>query len=431
MNAFFKFNERGTNLKQETLAGVTTFLAMAYIMIVNPIVLSDAGMDKGAVFTATGLTIVFGCLLMGILANFPIGVAPSMGLNSFFTYSVVINLGIPWENALTGVFIAAILFLILSLLKIREKIVNAIPQDLKFAVSGGIGFFIALIGLKSAGIIKANESTLVTLGDLTKPNALLAILGFILIVLMMVRGFRGAIFFGIIITTIVGILTGVIDAPKQIIGAVPSMAPTFGVVFDHIPDIFSKDMLTVIFTFLFVAFFDTAGTLIAIASKAGLVNKNNEIPNAGRVLLSDSLASTFGSITGTSTTASFIESTAGIAAGGRTGFTAIVIAILFALSLLFSPLIAVVTSAVTAPALIIVGSLMAAQIKEIRWDELHYAIPAFITIIMMPLTYSVANGVALGLIIYPLTMLAVKKHKDIHPIMYVLFVIFILYFAFV
>lgn len=430
MKEFFRFAERGATYKTETVAGLTTFLSMAYILAVNPIVLSQAGMDKGAVFTATTLTAILGTLMMGLLANYPIGIASSMGLNSFFTYSVVIGMGIPWQTALAGVFVAGIVFVILSLMKIREKIINVIPEDLKFAIAGGIGFFVAFIGLKNAGIVKANPDTIVSLGSFREGPVLLAVFGFIITVILLIKKVNGGIFYGMVISAIVGMLTGLVQVPHSIIGQIPSLSPTFGVVFTHLSDVFTPQMFAVIFTFLFVGFFDTAGALIAIAGQAGLT-KNNQIPNVGPALLSDSLSSVVGSVLGTTTTASFIESSAGIAAGGRTGFASMVMSGLFVLALFFSPVLNVITPEVTAPALIIVGSFMAAQIKSIRWDRLEFSIPAFVTILMMPLTYSVATGIALGFILYPITMLSVRKGKEVHPIMYVLAVIFIGYFIYV
>ncbi|MBU7591541.1 NCS2 family permease [Metabacillus halosaccharovorans] len=430
MKQFFHFSDRGTTYRQEIMAGMTTFLSMAYILVVNPIVLSEAGIDKGAVFTATAVSAIIGTLLIGLLANYPIGIAPSMGLNSFFTYSVVIGMGIPWQTALTGVFISGVLFVLLSIFKIREKIIEVIPQDLKYAIGSGIGFYIAFIGMKNSGIIQANEATFVTLGNIQSGPTLLAIFGFIVTVIFMVKNIRGGIFYGMVITSIIGMLFGIIEKPSAIVGAIPSLEPTFGVALLQLDQIFSMELLAVVFTFLFVAFFDTAGTLIAVANQAGIV-KENKIPNAGRALLADASASVAGSVLGTSTTASFIESSAGIAAGGRTGFSSIVISGFFAIALFFSPLLSVVTSEVTAPALIIVGVLMASEVRHIRWERLEIAIPAFVTIIMMPLTYSVATGIGLGFIMYPITMLALKKHKEINPIVYVLALIFIAYFAFV
>ncbi|TYR77344.1 NCS2 family permease [Rossellomorea vietnamensis] len=430
MKKFFQFEERATSYKQETLAGITTFLSMAYILVVNPVILSQAGMDKGALFTATALSAIAGTLLIGILANYPIGIAPSMGLNSFFTFSVCIGMGIDWEVALTGVFVAGIIFMILSLMKIREKIINVIPQDLKHAIAAGIGFFIAFIGLKNAGIIVANPDTFVSIGQLASPLTGLAVGGFVITVLMLVRGVHGAIFIGMVITTMIGMIAGLIGIPDSFVGKVPSLEPTFGVVFYHLGDILTPQVLTVIFTFLFVAFFDTAGALIAVASQAGLM-KNNQIPNAGRALLADSTSGVIGAVLGTSTTATFVESSAGIAVGGRTGFTSIIISACFFIALFFSPILGVITPEVTAPALIIVGALMATEMSKINWSRMEIVIPSFITILMMPLTFSIATGIALGFILYPLALISQKRLKEVHPIMYALCILFTSYFLFV
>lgn len=430
MKNFFHFTERHTSYKQETLAGFTTFLSVAYILIVNPLILGQSGMDQGAVFTATALTAIMGSLLIGLLANYPIAIAPSMGLNSFFTFSVCIGMGIDWEVALTGVFVASIIFMILSVMKVREKIIDAIPEDLKHAIASGIGFFIAFIGLKNAGIVASNPDTFVTIGDLTSPMTALAIFGLVISIYMLVKGINGAIFYGIAITTIVGMLFGLISVPTAIIGKIPSLEPTFGVVFSHLDQVFTPELLAVIFTFIFVAFFDTAGALIGLTSQAGIM-KNNKIPNIGRALLADSSAGVIGSILGTSTPATSVESSAGVSVGGRTGFTSVIIAACFLVALFFSPVLSVITTEVTAPALIIVGALMAMDIKNINWNKLEVVIPSFITIIMMPLTSSVANGIALGFILYPLSLIAQKRFKEVHSIMYVLCVVFILYFAFV
>jgi AGZA family xanthine/uracil permease-like MFS transporter len=430
MKNYFQFSERNTSFKQETIAGITTFLSMSYILVVNPIVLSQTGMDKGALFTATALSAIIGSLLIGLIANFPIGIAPSMGINAFFTFTVCIGMKIPWETALAGVFTAGVLFMILSLLKIREKIINIITQDLKYAIAGGIGFFVAFIGLKNAGIVTANKATFVAIGNLKSAPTLLAITCFIITIILLNRGVKGGIFYGMVLSTIIGIVFGVIKAPHAIVGSIPSLHPTFGVVFSHLDDIFTPKVLAVIFIFLFVAFFDTAGALIAIASQAGLM-KDNQIPNAGKALLADSMSAVVGSILGTSTTASFVESTAGIGVGGRTGFTSVIISACFIVSLFFSPVLSVVTPEVTAPALIIVGAMMATQLSKINWSNLAIVIPSFITIITMPLTYSVATGIALGFILYPISMIAMKKTREVHPIMYVLCVTFIGYFVFV
>lgn len=430
MKNYFQFAERNTTYKRESIAGITTFLSMAYILVVNPVILSQTGMDKGAVFTATALSAIIGSLLIGLIANFPIGIAPSMGINAFFTFTVCMGMNIPWETALAGVFIAGVLFMILSLLKIREKIINIIPQDLKHAIAGGIGFFVAFIGLKNAGIVTGNEATFVAIGNLKAAPTILAIVGFVITIILLNRGVKGGIFYGMVISTIIGVIFNIIETPKAIVGKIPSLEPTFGVVFNHLDDIFSPKILAVIFTFLFVAFFDTAGALIAVASQAGLM-KNNEIPNAGKALLADSMSTIAGAILGTSTTASFVESSAGIAVGGRTGFTSLVISGCFMISLFFSPVLSIVTPEVTAPALIIVGALMATEISRINWSNFDIVIPSFVTIIMMPLTYSVATGIALGFILYPISMMAMNKTKEVHPIMYVLCLTFIGYFVYV
>ncbi|WP_157812143.1 NCS2 family permease [Alteribacter populi] len=427
MERYFGFSESNTSYKRESIGGLTTFMAMSYVMFVNTAILSDAGMDSGAVFVATGLSAALACFLMALWANYPIALAPGMGLNAFFAYSVVIGMGIPWETALAGVFISGIIFFILSITEIREKIINAIPAQLKMATGAGIGLFIAFIGLQNAGIVTASEDTVVTLANLTAPTTVLAIFGFVMTAIFMVRGFHGAIFYGMILTAGAGMIFGLIPIPSQIISAIPSLAPTFGVAIMSVPDVLSPELLTVIFTFLFVNFFDTAGTLIAVATQAGFI-KDNKLPRAKAALGTDAIATVVGSIFGTSTTNSYIESSAGVAAGARTGFASIVTGGLFLLFLFFSPLLEVVTSQVTAPALIIVGVLMASALGSIKWKELEYAIPAFVTIIAMPLTYSIATGIALGFITYPILKVVKGEYKNVHPLMYVLFVIFLCYF---
>lgn len=434
MDRFFGFKEVGTSYRQETVAGITTFLAMAYILFVNPEMLSNAGMDKNAVFVATALAAAIGTFLMGILANYPIALAPGMGLNAFFAFTVVINYGIEWQVALFGVFVSGIIFIIISVTGLREIIINAIPEQLKYAAAAGIGLFIAFVGLQGAGFIVNDDSTLVVFGDILAPNTLLAVFGLVVTVILMVRGVRGGIFYGMIITAVAGIIFGVIGKPDGIVSSIPDLSPTFGAAFTHIAEVgfsevFNLQLVVVILTFLFVDFFDTAGTLYGVASQAGFV-KDNKLPRAGRALLADSCATAIGAILGTSTTTSYVESASGVAAGGRTGFASIVTGLLFLVALFFSPLLAVVTSAVTAPALIIVGVLMAASLGKINWQELEVSIPAFITVIAMPLSYSIATGIALGFIFYPITMLVKGRAKDIHPIMYFLFVVFVLFFIF-
>ncbi|CAM3257704.1 NCS2 family permease [Filibacter tadaridae] len=443
MKKYFEFDKLGTSYKQEIIGGLTTFLAMAYVLVVNPLMLSldsvpdlpeAMRMDKGAVFVATALAAAVGSLFMGLIARYPIGLAPGMGLNAFFAYTVVLTLGIPWQTALTGVLCSGLIFIILSLTGLRELIINAIPTQLKFAVGAGIGLFITFLGFQNAGVIVADPNTLVTLGDLSQGTTLLAIFGLLITVIMMVRKIKGAIFYGMILTTVVGMVAGLIDIPTKIVDKVPSVAPTFGAAFDaiiHDPgSLLTTQFLVVVITFLFVDFFDTAGTLVAVANQAGLM-KNDKLPRAGRALLADSMATVTGAVFGTSTTTSYIESTAGVAAGARTGFASVITGILFLLALFLSPLLMVITSHVTAPALIIVGVLMVSSLGNIEWNKFEIAVPAFFTIIAMPLTYSIATGIAIGFIFYPITMIVSGRRKEVHPIMYGLWVIFLLYFIFI
>lgn len=442
LKRYFQFEELGTNYRTEFMAGLTTFLAMAYVLFVNPSVLSLEGveqlpegitrMDQGAVFTATAIAAAIGTLLMGVLARYPIGLAPGMGLNAFFAYTVVLGYGIPWQTALSGVFVSGVIFILLTLSGLREKIINMIPPNLKLAVGAGIGFFIAFIGFQNAGIIVGDEATLVALGDLTSPPVMLAIFGIVISVILLSLNIRGGIFYGMIITSIVGMIFGLISTPSglnDIVSTPPSLAPTFGQAFVNFGDIFTLQMLVVILTFLFVDFFDTAGTLVAVANQAGLM-KNDKLPRAGRALFADSAATVVGSVVGTSTTTSFVESSSGVAVGGRTGFASVVTAGFFLLALFFSPLLAVITSEVTAPALIIVGVLMSKALKDIEWERFEIAVPAFLTIIAMPLTYSIATGIAIGFVFYPITMIMQGRAKEINPVIYGLSVIFVLYFIF-
>ena len=432
MNKYFHLEELGTNIKTEFVAGLTTFLAMAYILFVNPSILSETGMDQGAVFAATAIAAAVGTLFMGIIAKYPVVLAPGMGLNAFFAYTVVIGYGIPWETALAGVLASGIIFIFLTLSGLREKIINSIPANLKLAVGAGIGLYIAFIGLVNGGIIVNNDATLVGLGDITSPNVLLTVFGLVVAVILLAKGIKAGIFYGMIISVIVGMIFGLIPVPKgisDIVSGVPSLAPTFGQAIIHFGDIFTLEMLVVILTFLFVDFFDTAGTLVAVATQAGLV-KDNKLPRAGKAVFADAAATTTGAVFGTSTTTSYIESTAGVGVGGRSGLTAVFAACFFLLALFFSPLLGIVTAEVTAPALIIVGVMMASSLKDIEWDQFEIAVPAFLTILAMPLSYSIATGIAIGFIFYPITMIVKGKAKEIHPIMYGLFVVFILYFIF-
>ena len=396
ISKYFNFQEKDTNLKTEAVAGITTFLTMAYALFLIPSVLGDAGMPEKSVFAATALAAAIGTFIMGIFAKFPMGLAPGVGLNAFFTYSVCIGMDIPWQTALSGVLASGIIFLIVSITGIREIVIKAIPTNLKFAVSAGIGLFIAFIGLKNAGIVVANESTFVGLGDLTNPTVLLSVFGLIVIAILMVRGSNIAIFIGMVATVIVGMIFGLINFPDKIISMPPSIAPTFGVAIKNIGNIFNPQMILVIFTFLFMDFFDTAGTMVAVGSKIGLLKNDGSIEGGSKALLADSVATCIGAIFGTTNTTSYVESLSGVAVGAKTGFSSVVVGILFLISLFFSPLLTVITSAVTAPALIIVGSLMCSSLKEIEWDKPEVSISSFLTIILMPLTYSIGEGIACG-----------------------------------
>lgn len=423
---YFHFDELKTNHRTEFIAGLTTFVSMAYILFVNPSVLGAAGMDKGAVFTATGVAAAVATIFMGLVARYPIAIAPGLGVNAFFAYSVVIGMKVPWQTAMAGVLVAALIFLVLTFFKVREAIINLIPQDLKVAIASGIGLFIAFIGLADAGLIVANDATMVSLGHLSSGTSLLSIFGIIVTLVLISRRVPAAIFVGMILTAIVGILTGLIDLPSSIVSTVPSLAPTFGESIKHIGDINSFQLATVVLTFLIVTFFDTAGTMIGLATQAGFM-KNGEMPRAGKALMADAVGMTVGAVIGTSPTSAYVESSAGIAVGGRSGMTSVWTGILFLLALFFSPLLGVVTSQVTAPALIVVGILMAENLRHIKWDDFAIAAPAFLIVIGMPLTYSISDGIALGFIVYPITMLATKRGKSVHPMMWALAIIFLVY----
>ncbi|WP_091496295.1 NCS2 family permease [Amphibacillus marinus] len=429
MKKFFELDQLGTTVRTEFVAGLTTFLSMAYILFVNPPMLAAAGMDEGAVYTATALSAVIGTLVMGLYAKYPVALAPGMGLNAFFAYTVVLGYGIEWQTALSGVLVSGVIFTLLTLSGVREKIINTIPATLKLAVGAGIGLFIAFIGFQNSGIIVADPATMVALGDFTYGPTALAIFGLVVTVVLIALKISGGVFYGMVITAIVGIIFGEISLPTSIFAAVPSLEPTFGAAITSFPNIFTIQMLGVILTFLFVDFFDTAGTLVAVAEKAGLM-KNNKLPRAGKALFADATATVAGALLGTSTTTSYVESATGVGVGGRSGLTSVFTALFFGLALFFSPLLSVVTSSVTAPALIIVGVMMASTLKEIEWNEFEIAVPAFLTIIIMPLAYSIATGIAVGFTFYPITMAARGKAKEIHPLMWALSVIFVLFLIF-
>lgn len=401
---------------------------MSYILFVNPNVLGASGMDKSAVFTVTAVSAAFTCIVMGLVANYPIASAPTLGLNAFFTYTVCLGMHVKWQTALAGVLVASILFILLTLFKIRELIIDAIPADIKYAISAGIGLFIAFIGLQGGKLIQNSDSTLVTVGSLNNPTVWITIFGSLVTIFLMIARVPGAIFIGMILAAVFSLITGQAQLPKAVVSAVPSMAPTFGQALFHIGEINTMQMWVVVFTFLLVTFFDTTGTLIGLVQQAGLM-KDNKMPRAGQALIADSAGMLVGSVMGTSPVGAFVESSAGIAVGGKTGLTAVWVGIFFLISTFFSPILSLFTTAVTAPALIIVGVLMAENLAHVHWTKLEIAVPAFLITVGMPLTYSISDGLAWGIIVYPLSMLAAKRIKEVTPMMWLLFVIFIIYFA--
>lgn len=421
----FHLSEQGTTVKREILAGLTTFVSMAYILFVNPSILGAAGMDKGAVFTATALSAILGSVLMAFLANYPIAVAPGLGDNAFFTFSVVLGMGISWQKAMAGVFIASVLFTILSFLKVREIVIDAIPKDLKLAMAAGIGTFIAFVGLQGGGLVVASKTSLVEIGSLAVPTTWLTIFGIFVIAILMAKKVPGSIFIGLVSTALLGLITGLIKMPANIISLAPSMKPTFGVGISYLPSVMDPQMWAVVLIFLLVAFFDTAGTLIGLAQQAGII-KDNKMPRIGQALMADSVSMLAGSVMGTTPTAAYVESSAGIAIGGKTGLTSLTVSILFVFSMFFSPLLTVVTNQVTAPALIVVGVLMASSLREIDWGKFEIAMPAFLTIVGMPLTYNISYGIAFGFLTYPILMFAAGRRKEVNYIMWILLFVFVL-----
>lgn len=428
LSRFFHLEENHSSFKTELLAGLTTFVSMSYILFVNPNVLGASGMDKSAVFTVTAVSAAFTCIVMGLIANYPIASAPTLGLNAFFTYTVCLGMHVKWQTALAGVLVASILFILLTLFKIRELIIDAIPADIKYAISAGIGLFIAFIGLQGGKLIQNSDSTLVTVGSLNNPTVWVTIFGLLVTIFLMIARVPGAIFIGMILAAVFSLITGQAQLPKAVVSAVPSMAPTFGQALSYIGEINTMQMWVVVFTFLLVTFFDTTGTLIGLVQQAGLM-KDNKMPRAGQALIADSAGMLVGSVMGTSPVGAFVESSAGIAVGGKTGLTAVWVGIFFLISTFFSPILSLFTTAVTAPALIIVGVLMAENLAHVHWTKLEIAVPAFLITVGMPLTYSISDGLAWGIIVYPLSMLAAKRIKEVTPMMWLLFVIFIIYFA--
>ena len=424
LKKLFGFDSTKTTIRTEIVAGITTFLTMSYILAVNPTMFGELdGMPVGSVFTSTALAAIVGCLAMAFVGKLPFGLAPGMGLNAFFVYSVCMGMGYSWQFALTAVLIEGLIFIVLTLTNLREAIVNAIPMSLRNAIGAGIGLFIAFIGLKSAGVVVADGATLVALGDVTSGSALLAFLGLVITGFMYSRNVPGAILLGIIITMVIGIPLGVTEF-KGIVSAPESIAPIFcQFEFDKI---FSVDMLVVVFTFFFIDMFDTVGTLVGVCTKAKMMDENGNIYRVKQAFMADSIATTLGAILGTSTTTTYVESAAGVAQGGRSGLTALVVGGCFVIAMFFSPLFLSIPSAATAPALIIVGLLMAEQIKNVDFDDFSESIPAFVCMLMMPLTYSISNGILIGMITYVLMNMICGKFKKLSPAMYILAILFIL-----
>ncbi len=409
LDKFFKLKENGTSVKTEVLAGITTFLAMCYIIVVNPGILAEAGMDYGAVFVATCIAASIGCMMMGLIANYPIALAPGMGLNAYFTYSVVKGMGVPWEVALGAVFISGLLFIALSFLKIREAIINSLPMSLKFSITAGIGLFLTLVALKNANLVVANPVTFVSMGDITAHGPLFMLLGFFMILGLEHFRIRGAIIISILTVTILSMLLGY-SSFNGVMGQVPSIAPTFMKM--DFADLFSGSLIAVIFVFFFVDLFDSTGTLIGVAHRANLL-QGGKLPRLKKALFADSTAIVAGAALGTSSTTAYVESAAGAAAGGKTGLTAVVVGLLFLASLWFQPLASSVPPYATAPALLYVGVLMVRGLAAIDWTDVTEAAPALVTATFMPFTYSIADGIAMGFITYAIVKLITGKAKTV------------------
>lgn len=429
LERYFKLSENGTDVRTEIAAGVTTFVTMAYILLVNPVILKDGGLDQGAVFMATALAAAISTMFMGLYANYPFALAPGMGLNAFFAYVMVGGMNIPWQTALGAVFLSGIIAVIVTLTGIRELLIRAIPRPLKHAVGAGIGLFIAFIGFKNAGIIVANSATFVDLGNLKDPGTLLAVIGLIITGVLVARGVRGGILIGIILTTIIGVPMGVTQLPSSLISSPPSLAP--GLLKLDIMGALKFSMFPVIFSLFFADLFDTIGTFVGVASRTGMIDEHGNLKRGNKALFADSLGTVIGALLGTSNTTTYVESAAGVSVGGRTGLTSVVVALLFIASIIFSPIALAVPSQATAPALIIVGVFMASSLNEIKFHDFYEAFPAFLTVILMPLTYSISMGLALGFISYTLLMVLAGRGKEVHWVMYVLSVLFILYFMFI
>ena len=428
LQKLFGFDPSKNNIKTEILAGITTFLTMSYILAVNPNMFAICGMPADSVFTATALSAIIGTLVMAFWAKLPFGLAPGMGLNAFFVFSVCLGMGHSWQFALTAILIEGIIFVILTLTNLREAIVNAIPVTLKNAIGAGIGLFIAFIGLQNAGLVVNNDATLVALGDITQGSALLAIIGIIITGILVIKNVPGGLLLGILITTLVGIPMG-LTSYNGVVSMPSSLDPIF-MKFQW-GDVLSMDMLVIVFTFLFVDMFDTIGTLVGVATKANMMQPDGKIPKIKQAFMADAIATLAGACMGASTTTTYVESASGVAQGGRTGLTAFSVAVCFGISLLFSPIFLAIPAAATAPVLILVGLFMMSPIKLIDFDRFSESIPAFICVIMMPLTYSISDGILLGMISYVILNMLSGRFKKITPAMYILAILFILKYIYI
>lgn len=427
LDRFFKLTEHRTNIKTELIAGITTFFTMVYIIFVNPNIMAMAGVDQGAAFVATCVGAALGCFLMGLYANWPVGLAPGMGLNAFFTFTVVGDMGYTWEIALGAVFLSGILFMIMSLSRIREWLLNSIPMSLRFAMGAGVGLFLGLIGLKTAGIVVDSQATLLTMGSFANPNALLAAICFLLIAVLSHRNVFGAILFSMLAVTGIGMAMGLVEY-SGVVSMPPSLAPTFLAM--DIAGAFQISMISVILSFLFVNMFDTAGTLMGVAHRANLVDEDGKIQNLSQALKADSTSSVIGSLVGCPPVTSYVESASGVAAGGRTGLTAVTVGVLFLAAMFFAPLAGMIPAYATAGALIYVAMLMMSGLAHIDWKDQTDTIPAIVTVVMMPLTFSIANGIALGFLTYASLKLLTGQRDKVSVSLYVLCIIFIAKFAF-
>lgn len=426
----FKLTENNTNIKTEVIAGITTFMTMAYILVVNANILGDAGMDKGAVFAATAISAFIGSLAMGILANYPIALAPGMGLNAFFAYTVVLSMGYDWQFALCAVLIEGIIFILLTITNVREKIIDCIPGILKHAVTAGIGLFIAFVGLANVGLV-VNGATILSLGNVKDPLVLLTIFGVLLASVLLAKNVKGAFLLSMLIVSAVGMIFGIVDFPNGVVSSVPSLKPIFLQALSvEKSQIFSFDMLVVVFTFLFVDLFDTVGCLVGVASKADLLDEDGKLPRAKQALFADAIATTLGALIGTSTVTAYVESAAGIGEGGKTGLTAITTGVLFLLSLFFAPIFTAIPAQATAPVLILVGVMMASSLTKIDFTDFTNAIPAFLTFAMMPLAYSIADGIIFGMISFTVLKIATKKNEEVNISLIIVSILFILKFVF-